>query len=45
MQEAGIEVDEDLDCLDEDDTNGCIASWAGVLVQRFLNNCTISIVI
>lgn len=31
MQEAGIEVDEDLDCLDEDDTNGCIASWARAL--------------
>ncbi len=31
MQEAGIEVDEDLDCLDEDDENGCIASWAGAL--------------
>lgn len=44
MQEAGIEVDEDIDCLDEDDENGCIASWAGALdndpvMQGFVIGC------
>ena len=41
---AGIEEDEDLDCFDEDDENGCIASWARALdndpvMQGFVIGC------